>query len=340
MDIIRKVHRLCSCCMQEHDVWVVRDVAKNIYKEQLVEYSATYEYCELADEYLVPEELITANDIAMKNAYREANGLLTTEQIVAIRKKYNISQSDLANLLGWGGKTITRYEGHQVQDVAHDTILRKIDSDPEWYLTILQERKKSFAEVTYAKYYRLAVKAYEETQDAYLRKSIFARYARYDDADCNGGRCLDIEKLIDVMRYYSNSNKVSVLYKVKMMKMLWYADALAYKRYNSSITGLVYTALPMGAVPVAHGLIMDLKGISYEEIEYEDNTAYHFKSDNSNQYPTLTDTDRVVLDTIIDVCGGDTRDQIVKRMHGERAYKETKANEVILFKYAKELSID
>lgn len=28
-------------------------------------------------------------------------------------------------LLGWGGKTITRYESHQVQDKAHDTILKK-----------------------------------------------------------------------------------------------------------------------------------------------------------------------------------------------------------------------
>jgi len=34
-----------------------------------------------------------------------------------------ISQSDLCLLLGWGGKTITRYESHQVQDIAHDTIL-------------------------------------------------------------------------------------------------------------------------------------------------------------------------------------------------------------------------
>lgn len=339
MDIIRKEYRLCPCCMQEHDVMIVRDVAKNIYKEQLVEYDAIYEYCEIADEYLVPEEMITTNDIAMKNAYREANGLLTTDQIIAIRRKYNITQGDLANLLGWGGKTITRYEGHQVQDAAHDAVLRKIDSDPEWYLTILKQRKDSFAEALYAKYYRLAVNAYEETQDLYLRKSILARYAKYDEK-CNGGMSLDIDKLIDVIRYYSNSDKVSALYKVKMMKMLWYADALAYKRSNSSITGLVYTALPMGAVPVAHGLIMDLKGITYEEIEYEENTAYHFMSDSSNEYSTLTESDKAVLDTVIDVCGNDTREQIVKRMHGERAYKETKANEVILFKYTKDLTMN
>lgn len=34
-------------------------------------------------------------------------------------------------MLGWGSKTITRYESHQVQDRAHDTILKKISHDPD-----------------------------------------------------------------------------------------------------------------------------------------------------------------------------------------------------------------
>lgn len=54
---------------------------------------------------------------------------------------YGISQSDLCILLGWGGKTITRYEGHQVQDKAHDTILKKIDRDSEWLLSLLSNAK-------------------------------------------------------------------------------------------------------------------------------------------------------------------------------------------------------
>lgn len=43
--------------------------------------------------------------------------------------------------------------------------------------------------------------------------------------------------------------KVESLHKVKLMKMLWYSDYLHYKRNGVSISGLVYRALPMGAVP-------------------------------------------------------------------------------------------
>ena len=55
------------------------------------------------------EEQMQENDIRLKDAYRESEGLLTSEEIIAIREKYGISQSDLCKLLGWGGKTIIRY---------------------------------------------------------------------------------------------------------------------------------------------------------------------------------------------------------------------------------------
>lgn len=50
-----------------------------------------------------------------------------------IRDKYEVSQKDFSEVLDWGRATITRYENHQVQDRAHDDVLRTIDSDPKWF---------------------------------------------------------------------------------------------------------------------------------------------------------------------------------------------------------------
>lgn len=47
------------------------------------------------------------------------------------------------------------------------------------------------------------------------------------------------------------------LYKVKLIKLIWYADALSYKRRGFAITGLVYQALPMGTVPVGNKLFLN-----------------------------------------------------------------------------------
>ena len=55
--------------MEEHEVKIVAVSEKTTFKGEKVEYTAMYEYCDVADEYLSTEEMITSNDIAMKNAY-------------------------------------------------------------------------------------------------------------------------------------------------------------------------------------------------------------------------------------------------------------------------------
>ena len=126
MNILNIETKLCTCCMEEHEVKTVRIIEKATFKGRTVNYEASYMYCDVADELYMNEQQMQDNDIRMKNAYRRAEGLLTSEDICNIRRKYGITQSDLCTLLGWGGKTITRYESHQVQDRAHDIILKKL----------------------------------------------------------------------------------------------------------------------------------------------------------------------------------------------------------------------
>jgi len=137
--------------MTEHEVKTVLIHDKSEFKGVEVEFDAVYEYCDKADEYYEVDDAITQNDINLKDAYRRAMGLMTSDQIIGMRKKYNISQSDLCTLLGWGEKTITRYEGHQVQDFAHDTIMRKLNDDPVWFLELLNQAKELISDKAFEK---------------------------------------------------------------------------------------------------------------------------------------------------------------------------------------------
>lgn len=152
MKVLKSEKKLCTCCMEEHEVKTVLIKEQASFKDRKVSYEACYMYCDVADELYMDEHQIQDNDIKMKDAYRRLEGLLTSEDICNIRSKYGITQSDLCKLLGWGGKTITRYESHQVQDKAHDMILKKLDQDPKWFLTLLKEAKGSLTEETYQKY--------------------------------------------------------------------------------------------------------------------------------------------------------------------------------------------
>lgn len=341
MEIIRKECKLCLCCMEKHEVSYIRVKEKNIFKGQEVEYEAIYEYCDKADEVISSEEMTTINDLSFKNAYRKKVGLLETSQICAIRQKYGISQTDLAILLNWGEKTITRYETHQVQDAAHDTILRKIDEDPEWYLNLLKNNEDKFSPSAYLKYFETARQLYENKEDDYLRRTIHAKYVKYENiSECCGNMRLDLNKVVEVIKYFANSVKVKCLYKVKLMKLLWYSDALSYKRYGHSITGLVYQALPMGAVPINYDLIIDLKGIQHEEIDFLEGSGDHFVSTEDKTYDNLTQEDIDVLEKVIEAFGASSKQEIVDTMHGEKAYIETAPSDIIQYKYALELSLN
>lgn len=56
-------------------------------------------------------------------------------------------------ILDWGRATITRYENHQVQDRAHDDVLRKINLDPKWFfLEMLERAEGRISEKAFSKY--------------------------------------------------------------------------------------------------------------------------------------------------------------------------------------------
>ena len=307
MKIIKSEKKICPCCMEEHVVKTVLVMDQATLKNSTVNYEASYFFCELTKELYMDEQQMQDNDIRLKDAYRKKEGLLTSAQIAEIRAKYGISQSDLCLLLGWGGKTITRYESHQVQDKAHDTILKKINQDPEWFLSLLNGAKANLSAESYQKYLAVATSLYEEDRDAYLRKAIEASYAKF------------------------RGNPI--------MKLIWYADALSYKRRGFTITGLVYQALPMGAVPVGHNSIIDLKDVPCEEVDMGETYAYHFFLSGKQTFSELSDEEKDILDVVIEKLGKMSKNEIINFMHKEQAYVETAPRDIIQFKYAESLQI-
>lgn len=340
MRIIKSEKKLCSCCMEEHDVKTVLVKDTATFKNRLVEYEASYLFCDLADELYMNEQQIQENDLKLKDAYRRSEGLLTSSQISAIRAKYKISQSDLCTLLGWGGKTITRYEGHQVQDKAHDTILKKLAQDPEWFIALLNDAQDNLSPESYKKYLEAASSLYEKDQDTYLRKAIEASYVKFQGNQMYQGNAeLSLDKVVEVIRYFAASPDITNLFKVKLMKLMWYADSLAYKMRGYAITGLVYQALPMGAVPVGHNSIIDLKDVPCEEVDMGETYAYHFVLQGKQSYHFLTKEEIDILATVITKLEKMSKNEIVQFMHKEQAYIKTPPRDIIQFKYAESLQI-
>ncbi len=66
----------------------------------------------------------------------------------------------------------------------------------------------------------------------------------------------------------------------------------------------------MGAVPVGHDLILDLKGVPCEEVDMGETMAYHFILEKKADCPSLDAEDKTILDMVINKLGEMTKDEI------------------------------
>jgi putative zinc finger/helix-turn-helix YgiT family protein len=287
--------------MEEHEVNTVEVIEQETYKGVDLEFTATCEYCSNTDEYLETEDMIRANSLAVKDAYRRKVGLLTSSDIIGIREKYGISQKDFSDILDWGKATITRYENHQVQDRAHDDILRKINTDPKWLLDMINRARGRLSPKAYSKYCREANEQYSQKKSQYLIDAIHAIYADFSEETATGFTKLNLDKVIEVLNYLAN--KVSALHKVKLIQMLWHADVMHFKRHGKSITGLAYRSLQMGAVPEGFEQIMLLDGVSFDTVLRDENIEYGFRPAPGFAVRNLSEAEIETIDQVISEFG-------------------------------------
>lgn len=338
MKVISAEKKLCLSCMEEHQVKRVEVQEENIFKGLTVKYPARYEYCNRTDEFLTYEDSLITNDLAFKDAYREKVGLLTSREIVGIREMYGVSQKDFCAILGWGSSTINRYENHQVQSVAHNDILSKLADDPKWFLELLNRAKDILSEKAYLKYLGNTKECCRLKQDEYARAHIETVHMKFNsDPILTGNTDLNLDKVVEVIGYLARN--ITNLFLVKLLKMLWYSDSLHFKRYGRSISGLVYVALPMGAVPDAYKSLLLLKGIEYDEMQCNESISFRFKTPADFEIRFLSDTETQVLDEVIKRFKYHSGQDMIVAMHQEEAYKNTLENQPISYKHAKNLSI-
>lgn len=339
--LIRKVHMECPLCGRVHEIEERKRATTAIIKGEEVSCEERFYFCANADEdenEFETGNMANENLLNVRNAYRIKMGLLTSNEIIGIRENYGLSQVDLAKLLGWGEATISRYESKAIQDEAYDTMLRLVKDNP---LKALEFLKKNSGKFSVSKRMGIRERIVEKL-DSYgkeflTRQTFEGEYADFDEpSDSNGYALLNIDKIEAAVSYLAEY--MSNLYKVKLMKSLWYSDALSFRRTGRAMTGLVYRHDAMGALPVGHHSLMNLENLNVrEEISRSYDSMLHIYPGENADYSILSSEEKAVLDAVIRKFKNFKASEIVDYMHEEKAYKETSNGEIIPFSLAKEI---
>lgn len=114
------------------------------YKGKAFDYPNYIIYeCPECGEAVVDKITLKESGRAIRDFYRQVDGLLSASEIQRIRKfKLFLSQDQASALLGGGAKSFARYENSEiVQSVALDNLLCILDADP-YKLKVIENKNK------------------------------------------------------------------------------------------------------------------------------------------------------------------------------------------------------
>lgn len=133
---MKKCHN-CGSTMEERHGTYRFEPPPNIPGGTMVIPNATWMECENCGQQMLPAAL----DKKLEELSMLRQGLLLPAQIKAIREKLGLTQTTMAERLGVGEKTYTRWEsGRSMQNKSSDNLIRLMDRSPEQFAVIEAQR--------------------------------------------------------------------------------------------------------------------------------------------------------------------------------------------------------
>ena len=337
--VIKREVQFCPFCEEEHEVVLIKTRQTTKIKNFVVECDVLSYMCEIYNELFEDGALADNNLQLFRDQYRRESDLLTREEIVSIRNKLGMTQEDFAIILGFGEKTIARYESSTIQDKPYDILMRKFNEDANFaYEMLLNARSK----IDERKFINISSKLKEmianETSSKYTELQLRNHYLDIDEVcSVNGFALLNIEKIKSMFAYFAQFTEN--LFTVKAMKLFWYSDALSFVKTGKAMTGLVYQHMPLGALPIGYREIENLDSVSKRETLVYDYLATEYVSKGTDMIDdSLFSSDE--LDVLHAVCKRFktySGREISDVMHREDAYELTEDRAIIDFSIIKSL---
>ena len=236
----------------------------------------------------------------------------------------------LALLVGCTQATIARYENGRIQSETHNTALVLLQNPDNIKATF--ERKKS-------EFTAYEKKAFEKSLDlkkadtVMMSLNLLKDSFDYEQDIYSGFKKFDSDKLMAVILFFAQNQPL--LYKTKLMKLLWYSDMLFFKENAVSMTGLKYIHQQYGPVPYKHSIILsvmeELGIIELEEQEYGDIVL---PKASGNFLDRLSKAELEILKTVNSRFLHLKTKDISKLSHKEIGYRNTLMKEAISYEYS------
>lgn len=188
----------------------------------------------------------SAGFLQVTNHYRYVHGIPFTDEIINLRKRYEISAVKMSKILGMGDNQYRNYENGDVPNESNGKLIRSVFNP-----LVMSEMLNSSPEILTTNGARQLIKHLDEiiSQKERNKRAEYEenRVFQVDRGPLNGFAPRSLERLKNLLFYILG--KVDHVWTTKMNKILFYIDFVSYRDRGVSISGLSYRALDFGPVP-------------------------------------------------------------------------------------------
>lgn len=326
--------RVCPECGKTSEWEIIsRPEEFDIKGEKITVESQLLLCAECGAEYEDMNSVVDPYNLAYEE-YRRRKGMVHPAQLVSFRKKYDLTQKELSELLGFGGVTLSRYENGALQDEAHDQLLQFI-IQPANLLRLIKQKPNIFSDEK-----RITILA--QLRREITTVSLIKDLLKNEKPDIlSGNKPFDLDIVSNLIKFFTFPNPVV---KSKLLKLLFYADFKYFKETRFSITGLKYAHLQYGPVPDQYDFLL----ASILEMDHEirvdvqpigDYFGELFISDAPLSSEAFEEDVLSTIRKVANIFQGYNAKDIESFSHEEKGYKETCQGELISYLYARELQI-
>lgn len=148
----------CTSCRKETSYKICKKTVQKVIKDKSYEFEIAIAVCDECGKEMDIPGLLDSNVKSIDEQYRQAEGLISVEDIQKIMDIYNIGKAPLSIALGFGEITITRYLSGQMPSKEYSDIIKKALSSPNYMIKLMNDNAEKMGETAYKK----AIKAAKE----------------------------------------------------------------------------------------------------------------------------------------------------------------------------------
>ncbi len=240
------MNQLIECAYCDGKAQLQKENRALTYRKEDFKIVQHFYTCESCYEEFTTTETDTITLLQAHNQYRAKHHIPFPEEIISTRDKYGLSAKKMSEVLGLGINGYSNYEKGEIPKPAMGNLIA-MANNPEVFKNMLGKSKDYFSKGQFEK-------AIRDVNHVIIveKKSrpFYVRLNQYNEPNTlTGFKKPNKKKIANLLVTFINNCSSDFNDKLKLNKLLFYADFVSYKLFGYSITGLSYRAIDYGPVP-------------------------------------------------------------------------------------------